>query len=798
MRINWPLGLLPRNLALIMPILLMASAARAADVSFYALYPSEKFDQPGADAATLAGNTPFRLGASVGSAAAGSVISATVMGGNLGTVSLPSNPDNTFGGDLKFPSLAALEAAAPAGNYVLTANTLHDGQRKLTLTLPAETVASFPQAPHLSNWPAAQSIKPGADFTLTWDPFVGGTTNDFILVQVADQNTGNILLETGLPNEPGALNGKAASVVIPAALLAPSTNYLVEIGFYKVVTGNTASYPGALGIVAFSSQTDLGITTLAPPAQGADVGFYAIFKSAKFNQVGSGPPTLGGNTPYRFGSSLGATAAGSVTSATVSGGNIGTQTLTFNPGDNTFSSNLKYSSLAAMDAAAPAGTYFLTINTLHDGQRKPSLTMPAETLASFPQPPHISNFTAAQAIPSGANFTLTWDPWMGGTTSDFILLQMGDPNTGNTSFQTGDPFQPGALNGTATSVVIPAAMLASSTTYTVEIGFYKFASSNTTSYPGAVGIVAFSSLTDLNISTSASAIPIEFGFLFRHFAEGGEFLDSTNATPQFPAAISGYRAELTVNDSATFASPSQVFFSGPAGSGIDAAPSDPAIFSSTTTNAFYFSPFINQPPNAPGGVWSVSYANSLQQFSMPDPQASSRLVVPVPKLGVANDIVKQAEWSFFDANGNALSGTPPVVVGIRMQALDASDSILYDSGPLSLTELSHTLASSLNWLNVNTIRFLYKDNLTNVYIVSFPKVTAATPIQLEPVNFSPAIGFVFALSGQAGRGYRIQFSADLVNWTDLVTTNLPSPRVQLLDSQAKTSTARFYRATLAN
>jgi len=45
---------------------------------------------------------------------------------------------------------------------------------------------ALPNAPHVNNYAAAQTINAGAAFTLAWDPFVGGTATDSITVQVLD------------------------------------------------------------------------------------------------------------------------------------------------------------------------------------------------------------------------------------------------------------------------------------------------------------------------------------------------------------------------------------------------------------------------------------------------------------------------------------------------------------------------------------------------------------------------------------------------------------------------------------
>ena len=53
MKIVWPLKLLRRNLIVATAVLLLAAAAQGADVSFYAIYKSEKFNQADAGAAPV-------------------------------------------------------------------------------------------------------------------------------------------------------------------------------------------------------------------------------------------------------------------------------------------------------------------------------------------------------------------------------------------------------------------------------------------------------------------------------------------------------------------------------------------------------------------------------------------------------------------------------------------------------------------------------------------------------------------------------------------------------------------------
>jgi hypothetical protein len=88
----------------------------------------------------------------------------------------------------------------------------------------------------------------------------------------------------------------------------------------------------------------------------------------------------------------------------------------------------------------------------------------------------------------------------------------------------------------ATSVIIPSASLQPSTPVpTSKSPSSKSKSEDTTSYPGAVGVVGFNSFTDTGLTTTDSpVIPVHFAFSLRQFAQGGLFLNDTNLTPQFP------------------------------------------------------------------------------------------------------------------------------------------------------------------------------------------------------------------------------------------------------------------------
>ncbi|HTA30572.1 MAG TPA: hypothetical protein VK731_08795, partial [Candidatus Cybelea sp.] len=89
--------------------------------------------------------------------------------------------------------------------------------------------------------------------------------------------------------------------------------------------------------------------------------------------------------------------------------------------------------------------------------------------ASLPQPPspHIANWAAAQVVDATQPFTLQWDAFAGGAASDFVNVDIAGLFATDTNNSIGLP-------GTAISVVIPAGILQSNTSYRSTIAFYHY------------------------------------------------------------------------------------------------------------------------------------------------------------------------------------------------------------------------------------------------------------------------------------------------------------------------------------
>ena len=184
--------------------------------------------------------------------------------------------------------------------------------------------------------------------------------------------------------------------------------------------------------------------------------------------------------------------------------------------------------LTAFNAKYPAGAYqFLVTAAASNQQINVTLSNPTQQ----PNAPHVVNYAAAQAVNAAQSFTLSWDPFIGGTANDFIIVEVG------TDFKTPDAFEQGALNGTATSVVIPADALRPATDYTATIYFARlnWASNGTTSVTSAERVT----LTEFSLKTTggstagtaltnvAAVLPGQFRFQVQATAGQALFVESS-------------------------------------------------------------------------------------------------------------------------------------------------------------------------------------------------------------------------------------------------------------------------------
>lgn len=152
-----------------------------------------------------------------------------------------------------------------------------------------------------------------------------------------------------------------------------------------------------------------------------------------------------------------------------------------------------------LDGFYGTGDYTFTIQA---GSSNQNIIVNFPATLTQPAAPHIANWDAARAIDPAQPFTLTWDPLAGGSAGDCVYVEIygglfKTPNLGET----------GAMNGTATSVVIPAGTLQPNQTYAGSITFYHVQLlTNGTAY---VSLAYRASTTEFELATgSGSTTPM--------------------------------------------------------------------------------------------------------------------------------------------------------------------------------------------------------------------------------------------------------------------------------------------------
>lgn len=155
-----------------------------------------------------------------------------------------------------------LNTARPDGNYTVELITKNEGIHVTNLML---TGGPYPSVPHITNFNLLQSATAASATTVQWVPMAGGLPTDFIhvkVMQLGGEDDGTILWQSGMPGEPGALNGASMQAVIPAGTLQAGHDYHAEVMFVKTVF----ALPGPpLEIAGYYKLTGFRIRTAALP-----------------------------------------------------------------------------------------------------------------------------------------------------------------------------------------------------------------------------------------------------------------------------------------------------------------------------------------------------------------------------------------------------------------------------------------------------------------------------------------------------------------------------------------------------
>jgi hypothetical protein len=142
----------------------------------------------------------------------------------------------------------------------MTLHTVHDGVQGIPLTVAA---GSYPNAPTVLDFAATQAVDGSKPFSLQWEPMMSGTGADYIELYVEGEFA--CYFESPAAGEPGALDGTATGITIPADILPPGRTLDCELIFAKVVDTESAAYPGVDARAVYASLTEFQIQTIGEP-----------------------------------------------------------------------------------------------------------------------------------------------------------------------------------------------------------------------------------------------------------------------------------------------------------------------------------------------------------------------------------------------------------------------------------------------------------------------------------------------------------------------------------------------------
>ncbi len=246
---------------------------------------------------------------------------------------------------------------------------------------------------------------------------------------------------------------------------------------------------------------DVRLSSGAPSTNRDVQSYIAGAKGQLFEQFSAGGPSMLA-TGFAFHADVMGVESNSIIAASVQPPTGASQALMRDdPGSSQLEFNDQFTTKNALDNLYhSSGTYTISIDAQNQGAVMAALNLPAD---NYPTTPQIVNFTAAQSINSATNFIVRWNAFSGGTSRDFINLEI-DDNMGMSFLGTPDIFEPGALDGTATSLTITGGTLQAGTTYEGRLLFVKTSTVDSNSVAGAIGGTGFFKQTFFTLATLAA------------------------------------------------------------------------------------------------------------------------------------------------------------------------------------------------------------------------------------------------------------------------------------------------------
>jgi len=774
--------------------LLLPWAAQSSDVTVFSITKGFYYEQTGAASPTVLTNNGYVFEANVFLNSPGALRTAFIQPPGGTDVALDFNDTLQYQLRDKFNTRAKLDTRYPDGSFVMTLNTVNDGNRGIVMPLVG---AGYPTPPHVVNFVAGQQIIADGYFKLVWDPMNGGDTSDFIQFRIEDLQ-GNKIFETHDFGEVGALNGTATFVWIEPGTLKPGKTYAATLRFQRNVTINRG-YAGSLGPASYFARTSFPLVTSS--AAAPDVVNVQLSKSRSFVQVDAATIGAETNKEYTFEAKINGRDPNLVRGGSIVTPTGNTLTLTPDSDNEDFDYSASASSQGLFDSQFFNGSYSFSINTLHDGLRTLPLSLPA---SSYPPAPHIINFDAAQAI--RGDFRVQWDAWTDGRDTDWIQLRIED-NDNNTVFKTADLGEKGALDGRATGAIVPAGELTPGKSYRGRVYFHRILTVEASSYPGVLSFVSFYSKTKFDME----AAPPDVKSL--NILKGHEFVQTSSAAPSPNVSTAFvFTASIVADDVGTVRAVSIVTPRGAVGSALLQPDGKTFFFRDGCDDqvqvdaAYPDGTYTLRIDTAHDGLveahLTLSGANYPNAPRLAD-FSRVQLVEPANTLilnwdsfagGTTNDFI---QLEFENLSGNVIYGTKSFG---KSSALDGTvRTMLIPNGTFVASQLYHASLLFQKTISVDSAAYPGADVWSGYFSRTRFNLTTAgqdNPPRLTSLSFAPDGHLSLTLQGLAGASYRIDCSTNLVDWTPLGTTALSGTTAIFEDPTPASRPCFFYRAVL--
>jgi hypothetical protein len=520
------------------------------------------------------------------------------------------------------------------------------------------------------------------------------------------------------------------------------------------------------------------LTTLPMSGIAAGRTLVALGKSVQYQQTSALAPALAGDEPYEFVVLTREGEAGSALTGSFSEPD-GTAWGLEREGSGLIFGR-SFTSQSALNSAFPShGTapYRVCAETEGGGDWELALLLKS---AALPNAPRLTNHAAAQAVDSGAEFTLAWGAFQGGTTNDLIHVEI--RTAFGLVYSSGFAGEPGALHGKTTSLILPAQTFEAGRHHDVAIRFIRIVDRSETEDSSVGGYAYYLAETSTTLKTlGASPWPQSALLRFETAHEPGVLpvtaagLVSPTYFEPIPRRFSLF---FTVDDSNP--RPESVVFVGPPGSAIENVVSAGYWDYLGPTTRLFFSPSRLLPPYPSGGVYLVKYQSLELAYEKPDPNVQLRQVLVRPRITVTGGKFNTVNWDYEDLEGNLIAA--PVYFESITLRLDGDAGQFFHQDGLPLEPRSKKLPTSISWSELRNVTFVLRDNQGNSFLSAarrwdFPTITVlALPHAAQAIPYSVAL---VGAGGEPPYTWSVPGGNPLPEWLQLTDAGLlhgSSPR----------------------